>query len=54
MFLRRERFRVLIVEDASAGIDVPEANLFQAKAKAEGQQIGIEYVTMTDLLAVLR
>ena len=52
--LRRERFRVLIVEDASAGIDVPEANLFQAKAKAEGQQIGIEYVTTSDLLAVLR
>jgi nicotinamidase/pyrazinamidase len=52
--LRREGFRVLIVEDASAGIDVPAADLFQAKSKAEGQQIGIEYVTMSDLLAFIR
>jgi nicotinamidase/pyrazinamidase len=52
--LRRAAFRVLIVEDASAGIDVPAADLFQAKAKAEGQQIGIEYVTMSDLLAFIR
>lgn len=37
-------FRVLIVEDASAGIDVPAAGLFQAKAKAEGLALGIEYV----------
>jgi len=52
--LRRAGFRVLIVEDASAGIDVPAADLFQAKAKAEGQQIGIEYVTMSELLAFVR
>jgi nicotinamidase/pyrazinamidase len=52
--LHRAGFRVLIVEDASAGIDVPAANLFQAKAKVEGQQIGIEYVTMSDLLAFNR
>jgi nicotinamidase/pyrazinamidase len=51
--LRRAAFRVLIVEDASAGIDVPAADLFQAEAKAEGQQIGIEYVTMSDLLAIV-
>jgi nicotinamidase/pyrazinamidase len=42
--LRREGFRVLIVEDASAGIDVPAAGLFQERAKAEGQEIGVEYV----------
>src|SRR5881227_3562303 len=35
--LRQAGFRVLLVEDASAGIDVPAAALFQAKAKAEGQ-----------------
>lgn len=42
-------FRVAIVEDASAGIDVPAAGLFQAKTKAEGLSLGIEYVK-TDLL----
>jgi nicotinamidase/pyrazinamidase len=41
--LRRAGFRVLLVEDASAGIDVPVANLFQAQAKEEGQRLGIEY-----------
>src|SRR6267378_5740898 len=42
--LRAAGFRVLIVEDACAGIDVPAASLFQARAKAEGQRLGIEYV----------
>jgi nicotinamidase/pyrazinamidase len=42
--LRQAGFRVLMVEDASAGIDVPAAGLFQATAKAEGQRLGIEYV----------
>jgi nicotinamidase/pyrazinamidase len=42
--LRRAGFRVLIAEDASAGIDVPAANLFQQQARAEGQGLGIEYV----------
>lgn len=44
--LRRAGFRVLLVEDASAGIDVPAANLFQQQAKEEGQRLGIEYTTM--------
>jgi nicotinamidase/pyrazinamidase len=51
--LRQAEFRVLLVEDASAGIDVPEANLFQEKARAEGQQAGIEYVTTAALLAAV-
>jgi nicotinamidase/pyrazinamidase len=38
-------FRVLIVEDASAGIDVPAAGLFQEKARIEGEKLGIEYVS---------
>jgi nicotinamidase/pyrazinamidase len=42
--LRKAGFRVLMVEDASAGIDVPAANLFQQQARAEGQGLGIEYV----------
>jgi nicotinamidase/pyrazinamidase len=51
--LRRAGFRVLVAEDASAGIDVPAAGLYQARAKAEGQQLGIEYVTTDQLLAVV-
>lgn len=42
--LRHLGFEVLIVEDASAGIDVPAAGLFQAKAKEEGMQLQIRYV----------
>jgi nicotinamidase/pyrazinamidase len=49
--LRRAGFRVLLVEDASAGIDVPAAGLFQDRAKAEGRQLGIEYVTTAMVLA---
>ncbi|MBI3823023.1 MAG: isochorismatase family protein [Planctomycetes bacterium] len=41
---RKAGFRVLLVEDASAGIDVPAAGLFQAKAREEGVSLGIEYV----------
>ncbi|MGH7170491.1 MAG: isochorismatase family protein [Gemmataceae bacterium] len=44
--LRRAGFRVLLIEDASAGIDVPSAHLFQQRAKEEGQRLGIEYTTM--------
>lgn len=43
--LKRAGFRVLLVEDASAGIDVPAANLFQQQAKEEGNRLGIEYTT---------
>jgi nicotinamidase/pyrazinamidase len=48
--LRAAGFRVLIVEDACAAIDVPAAGLYQTKAKAEGQQLGIEYVTLDEVL----
>jgi nicotinamidase/pyrazinamidase len=47
--LRRAGFRVLLVEDASAGTDVPAANLYQDCARAEGLQLGIEYVTLAGL-----
>jgi len=50
--LRQAGFRVLLVEDASAGIDVPAAGLFQEKAKAEGQGLGIEYVMTDQLITV--
>jgi nicotinamidase/pyrazinamidase len=52
--LRRAGLRVLLVEDASAGIDVPAAGLFQEKARAEGQQMGIEYVTTDVVIAAVR
>ncbi len=42
--LRKADFRVLMIEDASAGIDVPEANLFQDQAREEAMALGIEYV----------
>jgi nicotinamidase/pyrazinamidase len=52
--LRQAGFRVLMVEDASAGIDVPAAGLYQEKAKREGTQQGIEYVTLAELFAAVR
>jgi nicotinamidase/pyrazinamidase len=51
--LRREGFRVVLVEDASAGIDMPAADLYQAKAKAEGTHLGIEYVSLASLQAMI-
>jgi nicotinamidase/pyrazinamidase len=51
--LRRAGFEVLLVEDASAAIDVPAAGLFQARAKAEGQDLGIRYVRTADVLSAV-
>jgi nicotinamidase/pyrazinamidase len=52
--LRRAGFEVCIVEDASAGIDIPAAGLFQEKARLEGRQLGIQYVTVEQIRGVLR
>ena len=41
--LRQQGFRVLIVEDASTGIDIPAAGLYQSKTRNEGVTLGIEY-----------
>jgi nicotinamidase/pyrazinamidase len=46
--LKNAGLRVLIVEGASAGIDVPAAGLFQDRTKQEGRQMGIEYVSQVD------
>lgn len=46
--LRQAGFRVVMVEEASAGIDIPLAGLFQQKAREEGIDLGIEYVSMLD------
>jgi nicotinamidase/pyrazinamidase len=42
-------FAVWMAEDASAGIDVPAAGLFQAKAKDEGLALGLRYVTVRNV-----
>jgi nicotinamidase/pyrazinamidase len=47
--LRQSGFEVWMVEDASAGLDVPAAGLFQAKAKEEGQALGIRYCTVQEI-----
>jgi nicotinamidase/pyrazinamidase len=52
--LRKACFRVLIVEDACAGMDVPAANLFQDRARTEGLRTGIEYVSTDAVLAMVR
>ena len=51
--LRRAGFDVWLAEDASAGIDVPAAGLFQAATKAEGQALGIRYCTVAEVKAAL-
>lgn len=51
--LRAAGFRVLIVEDAGAGLDVPSADLYQERARTEGLASGIEYVTTDAVLAVV-
>ena len=52
--LRRAGFHVWIAEDASAGIDVPAAKLYQAQAKAEGQQLGIVYAPTAEIVTAAR
>lgn len=52
--LRSAGFGVSIVEDASAGIDVPAAGLSQGVTKAEGQARGIAYVSVAELCASAR
>jgi nicotinamidase/pyrazinamidase len=52
--LRQAGLRVVMAEDASAGIDVPAAGLFQDRARAEGLGLGIEYARGDDILAAAR
>jgi nicotinamidase/pyrazinamidase len=52
--LRAAGFEVAIVEDASAGVDVPAAHLYQSRAKEEGLRLGILYRTTTEVLLTRR
>jgi nicotinamidase/pyrazinamidase len=51
--LRAAGFDVWLAEDASAGIDIPDAGLFQDRAKAEGQALGIRYSSVAEVRAAL-
>ncbi|HSQ56226.1 MAG TPA: isochorismatase family protein [Gemmata sp.] len=52
--LRAAGFDVWMVEDASAGIDVPAAGLFQGQATEEGNRLGIRYATVAEVMSALR
>lgn len=52
--LRQARFKVLMAEDASAGIDIPSAGLLQAQAKADGVMMGIRYATTDEIVTLMR
>lgn len=52
--LTKAGFQVWIVEDASAGIDVPEAKLLQAEARQQGMELGVRYVSEQALLRELQ
>ena len=47
-------FDVALVEDASAGIDVPAAGLFQERTRTEGLNLGIRYVSTVAVMASVR
>jgi nicotinamidase/pyrazinamidase len=51
--LRRAGFRVVLVEDASAGIDVPAAGLFREQARRESLGLGIAYERSADVLGAV-
>lgn len=51
--LARAGFEVTMVEDASAGIDVPVAKLYQDEARAAAAKIGIHYTTTQRIIKAL-
>lgn len=51
--LRQAGFEVWMIEDASAGIDVPAAGLFQAVARTEGRRLGIRYLSSGEATTIL-
>jgi nicotinamidase/pyrazinamidase len=51
--LCRAGFTVYLVEDASAGIDVPAAGLFQDRTREEGRQLGIHYVSCAEIFTLV-
>jgi nicotinamidase/pyrazinamidase len=51
--LREAGFRVFLVRDASAGIDIPAAGLLQAEAEKEGIALGIDYWKLDQILMLV-
>lgn len=51
--LRKAGLEVAMVEDASAGIDVPAAGLFQDRARTEGVAAGIRYISVADVIRLV-
>lgn len=49
--LRKGGFEVILVEDASAGIDIPAVNLYQSKAMEEGELLGIRYLKVAEVIS---
>jgi isochorismatase family protein len=47
--LRQQGFDVFLVEDACAGLDIPTGEPSQAQAKAEGQRLGVRYLTTNEI-----
>jgi nicotinamidase/pyrazinamidase len=51
--LCNQGFSVFLVEDASAGIDVPAAGLFQDKTRKEAIALGIQYYSVQQILQAI-
>jgi nicotinamidase/pyrazinamidase len=51
--LRQAGFRVVLLEDASAGLDVSAAGLFQEEARREAGRLGIAYQVSAALLGAV-
>lgn len=49
--LQKAGFQVIIADDASAGIDVPAAGLFQDHARREAEQLGILYLNTAEIVS---
>jgi nicotinamidase/pyrazinamidase len=49
--LRKAGFQVIIADDASVGIDVPAAGLFQDHARREAEQLGILYLNTAEIVS---
>ena len=49
--LRKAGFQVIIADDASVGVDVPAASLFQDHARREAEQLGILYLNTAEIVS---
>ncbi|MBA4190823.1 MAG: nicotinamidase [Planctomycetaceae bacterium] len=52
--LKLAGFDVWMAEDASTGIDIPAAGLYQAKTRDEGCALGIRYVSVREVTEAYR